>query len=246
MAFSFYYTEQIALIVLNKNPLMVTINEEASNYNVLPANAIIEGDYIIPGLNGLMVNTRESFYNMRSQEVFSKLFLVYEQVKPSVSLENNKDKIIRMGNQKLKQVSIILEKENEISNYLKSKEIKASMLVKLDNFNIDYFQLINNETEGFKSLENIINLNKKNVHICVLNETNKDVCLKSKNYLVDPNIKLTSTNINEVKKSLENGSIIKISESATLNDVKLLLREISYKDLEIVYLSDLISEERMQ
>ena len=28
MAFSFYYTEQISLIVLNKSPLMITINEE--------------------------------------------------------------------------------------------------------------------------------------------------------------------------------------------------------------------------
>ncbi len=224
---------------------MVTISKEADNYNVQSVNAIIEGDYIIPGLNGLTVNKRESFYNMRSQEVFSKYFLVFEQVKPTISIQDNKDKIIKSGNKNLKQVSLILEAQNEVSDYLKGKDIKASMLVKLDTLTSDnYFQLINNETEGFKSLENSLNLRKKNSRICVLNDTNKEICQKNKNYLVEPSIKLTGTNISSAKKSIENGSIILIKKSATLNDVLLLLKEINYKGLEIVSLSDMVSEER--
>ena len=31
MVFSFYYTEQISTLVLNKNPLMMTIKEQADN-----------------------------------------------------------------------------------------------------------------------------------------------------------------------------------------------------------------------
>ena len=53
MVFSFYYTDQIATIVLNKNPLMQEINQEKENFEVKSVNAIIEGDYITPGLNGI-------------------------------------------------------------------------------------------------------------------------------------------------------------------------------------------------
>ena len=77
MVFSFYYTEKIALIVLNKNPLMQEINQEKVNYEEAFVNANIEGDYIIPGINGLMVNTRESFYNMQSLDAFNHYYLVF-------------------------------------------------------------------------------------------------------------------------------------------------------------------------
>ena len=125
MVFSFYYTEKIALIVLNKNPLMQEINQEKVNYEEAFVNASIEGDYIIPGINGLLVNARESFYNMQELEVFNQYYLVYEQVKPEISLEDNKDKIINKGNAKLKQVSFILEDTSSISEYLEENQYKA-------------------------------------------------------------------------------------------------------------------------
>ncbi|MDE5539885.1 MAG: hypothetical protein K2J20_05310, partial [Bacilli bacterium] len=187
MVFSFYYTEQIASIVLNKNKLMVQINEEAKNYNISPVNAIIEGEYITPGLNGLQVNAKESFYVMKEIDAFNKYFLVYDQVKPDVSLNDNKDKIVKKGNRSLNKVSFVLESENTISNYFKNNNIEASMLVDLDTYKAkSYFEVINNENEGFKSLENTLNLNKENKHICILNDYNKDKCLKNKNYLVEP------------------------------------------------------------
>ena len=86
MVFSFYYTEQIATIVLNKNPLMQMIKEEARNYNVSSVNALIDGNYIVPGLKGLEVNLRDSFYNMKESNVFSEYFLVFDEVKPEISL----------------------------------------------------------------------------------------------------------------------------------------------------------------
>ena len=43
---------------------------------------------------------------------------------------------------------------------------------------------------------------------------------------------------------IENGAII--CKNANLNDVNLLLKEINYKNLEIVYLSEIISEENMR
>ena len=243
MVFSFYYTEKIASIILNKNPLMVTINNEKASYNVEAVNAEINGDYITPGINGLQVNARESFYKMQEADVFNKYFLVFEQDKPDISLEDNKDKIIKNGNKLLNKVSIILETENEVSDYLKANNIKASMLTNLDDYQYNnYFEVINNEVEGFKSLENTLNLNKENKHICVINDYNKDICLKHKNYLIDPELKLNTSNLKDIKSKIGKGSIILINKNVNLTDVTLLLKEIKFKDLEIVYVSEIISE----
>lgn len=243
MVFSFYYTEQISTLVLNKNPLMMTIKEQADNYNVKSVNAEIVGENIIPGINGLYVNSRESFYAMQSEDIFNEYYLVFEQKKPDVTLEDNKDKLIISGNPNIRQVTLILETENEVSEYLKLNEFKASLLVGMNTYkDKNYFESLNNETIGFKSLENNLTLNKENKHICVVNTENKDICQKHKNYLVSPSLRLNNSNLLDVKKNLKNGSIIVIGDTAGLSDVKLLLKEIKYKDLELVYLSELISE----
>lgn len=243
MVFSFYYTEQISTLVLNKNPLMMTIKEQADNYNVKSVNAEIVGENIIPGINGLYVNSRESFYAMQSEDIFNEYYLVFEQKKPDVTLEDNKDKLIISGNPNIRQVTLILEIENDVSEYLKLNEFKASLLVDMNTYkDKNYFESLNNETIGFKSLENNLTLNKENKHICVVNTDNKDICQKHKNYLVSPSLRLNNFNLLDIKKNLKNGSIIVIGDTATLSDVKLLLKEIKYKDLELVYLSELISE----
>ena len=244
MVFSFYYTEKIALIVLNKNPLMQSINEQKENYEVGYVNAVIEGDYIIPGINGLMVNTRESFYGMQELNAFNEYYLVYEQVSPEVSLEDNKDKIIRKGNSKLKEVTFILNGTSDISEYLQTKNYKANLLVNINNYEKgSYFEVINNEVDAFDSLENTLNLNKENKNICVINNKNYDICLKKKKYLVEPTLTLNSTNYIDVKNNLDSGSIILIDSTASLSDVKLLLKEIKFKNYNVVYLSEMISED---
>lgn len=104
--------------------------------------------------------------------------------------------------------------------------------------------MINNEVKGFQSLENSLNMNKENQHICILNEQNKEICKKHQNYLVDPLLKLNSSNLVSVKKNLSSGSIIFISKDAKLTDVVYLLKEIQYKDYEIVTLKQMINENR--
>jgi len=245
--FSFYYTEQISSLVLNKNPLMITINEKSLEYNVQSVNAEIVGNTIIPGINGLKVNSRESFYLMQKEDIFNQYYLVFDQIKPEISIENNKDKIIQMGNRKLKKVSFVFDADHEIVSYFHANHLKASLLANLQTYPKESsFEVINHEVEGFKSLENALNLNKENKHICIVNDENKDICLKYKNYLVDPYLKLSNSNLADIKSKIGNGSIIYVNKSASLNDVKLILKEVKYKDLEVVYLSEMISEENLE
>lgn len=247
MAFSFYYTDKISNIVLNKNPLMVTIKENMNDYNIKSVNAEIINNNIIPGINGLIVNPKESFYEMQKFDVFNDYYLVYDQKKPQITLEDNKDKYIISGNPSIRQISLVLETENSISDYLKENNIKASLLATIDTYQKnDYFEIINNDIKGFKALENNLNLDNINKHICVINDKNLSLCLKQKNYLIKPSLILNNNNLLDIKKNLKNGSIIVISKSATLSDITLLLKEIKYKDLNPVYLSEIISETNKQ
>ena len=52
-------------------------------------------------------------------------------------------------------------------------------------------------------------------------------------------------NFHKVKNHLNSGCIILICDNAKLEDVKLLLKEIKYKNYDIVYLSEMISEENI-
>ena len=140
---------------------MQSIHEEKDNYEEDFVNALIDGDYIIPGINGLEVNARESFYKMQELDTFNQYYLVFDQIKPEISLQDHKDKIIYQGNSKLKKVSLILSEEGEISEYLKANQYKANLLVNLNTYQKNnYFEVINNENEAFLSLENTLNLNK--------------------------------------------------------------------------------------
>ena len=129
MIFSFYYTEKVALYVQNNTPLKKEIISYKESNNILFVNADINGDYIIPGINGLEVNVNKSYNNMKSYNVFNEKYLVYDQVTPEISVSNFKNKIINMGNVKKGCVSIIIN-GNDYVNYFKSRNINYDFLTK--------------------------------------------------------------------------------------------------------------------
>ena len=92
---SFYYTEKVALYVKNKNPIMKTLKEiQETKYVNYINSTIIDDIYIIPGLNGKEINLDKSFSNMHEINTYNEEYLVFNDIKPKVSLEDNKDKII--------------------------------------------------------------------------------------------------------------------------------------------------------
>jgi len=244
MLFSFYYTEKIALYAQSQSPLMQSIKEAKDNLSVSSINAEVADEYIIPGINGLKVNVEESFSNMKSFNAFNSYYLIFDQVKPDISLENNKNKIIRQGNRRKRSISLILEKNESIEDYLKLNNIKSNILINLENFdNKESFEIINNELHDFNALETLLNKAQLNSHICLVNQGNKNKCLEKDYYLVENNKELNSSNIAMIKSNIESGDIILIKSSTKLDDLKLLINQIQYQDLSIVYLSELITEE---
>ena len=152
MLFSFYYTEKIALLMRKKDPIYESIEVIKEESNIDYVNAIIKDDNIIPGMNGLKVNTEKSFQKMKSFGAFNKYYLIFDQVKPEISLEDHKDKMITNGNSKKRMVSFILEENENIAKYLKENNIEASLLITKDTFKRDnYFEQINADNKNFKS-----------------------------------------------------------------------------------------------
>ena len=240
---SFYVTEKSALFIRGKDPIMQTIKEYSSTYNTDAVNAKIDNNYIIPGMYGKRVNEIKSLMKMKSLKTFNSLFLATDMIKPDISLEDNKDKIINKGNENKKAVSLILENdESNIITYLVSENINASILVNKESVNNNKFEQINNDFNNYDYVEKILNKDKKNTNICILNRSNKNFCIRHKKYLVEPTYVLSNNNIVIIKNKITSGDIILVKDSVSVDDISYLINYIKSKNLQIVKLSELISE----
>ncbi len=205
VCFSFYYTEKIAIVMKNKDELMIKINNTKERYNVDYVNAKIEGETIIPGINGLNVNANKSYNNMKSINVFNEYYLKYDQIKPEISLVDNKDKIIIKGNKNKNAISLVIKNNPYIKTYLK---------------NLGY----DTEYDG----------------VCIININSK---CNSTELRVKPSLVINHQNVLTEKNKIESGDIILIEENLSVEEIERLIEEIKYRDLKIISLNDMISEE---
>ena len=243
-AFSFFYTEKIANLTLDKNELYQSIKKEANNYNEEYINAFIENDKIVPGLNGKNVNVKNSFYNMKDLNAFNSYYLIYDTSYPEVTLENNKDKIVKRGNENKNSVAFIIEYNKDIIDYFKESKLDASILVNLSTFNKnETLEQINNENNKYKDLESLINKYSNNTHICYLNNTNEKLCRKNNKYLVKTNKIVNNKTFIDIKNNVNSGDIYFIEKNTNVKNIKILINSIIYKDLDIISLSKMLSEE---
>ena len=241
---SFYTTNKTANLVRNQDPILKEIRNISLEKKEDFVNAVIEDDYIIPGMYGSIIDELKSLAKMKEQDVFNNLYLVSQPIKPDISLSDNLDKIIIKGNSKKQQVSFVIDENSskKIKDYLVKNSIKASLLIAKDNFSKDsYFEQINNDFKNYKELDKTLKKNKINTNICVLDNNNSNLkfCKSKKKYLVKPGMFLDNANIIEIKTKLDSGSIIYIKDASYLD---CLVEYIKSKDLKIVPLSQLISE----
>ena len=55
---------------------------------------------------------------------------------------------------------------------------------------------------------------------------------------------LNNYNLATIKDNIVSGNIIYINDNVSVTDFKILVRQIYYQDLNVLYLSELISEDR--
>lgn len=237
IAFSFYFTDKVSLLVASKSDLMQEIKSVSATYYQKPVNAEInkKDNTIVPGIYGKSINEEESYTSMKEFGVFNKNYLVYDSIKPKKALIDNLDKYIISGNPLIRKVSLIVDDNGEVTSYLNREKIKYDEIVKYDETKSNG-EVINGASDD--NFDNIFSSEK----ICIYGYSNLDKCLKKKFFILKPSIKLNSSNIITIKDQIKPGALILISDNASIEHVKVLLSEIKYKDLSIVYASELIKE----
>lgn len=242
VVFSFYLTDFVTELAINSNPLMQTIKNSSTNYDIESVDAIIEENTIIPGIKGKKVSIMESFLNMKDFGTFNTNYLIYDDIKPNISISDNKDKIIISGNKKKRNISLLINNNKNIEEYLDKNNLKYTKLIKyLDNIYKDNVN-IENDKKKFKDLDTLLNKKELNNKICLLDYSNIEMCKKNKYYIVKPNIILKNNNIVEILNDINNGSIVYIDNNLNLNNFILFMNKIKNMDLKIVYLSEIIKE----
>ncbi len=241
---SFYYTEKIVKFVQTKTPLYEEILLKSKQYVTKGTNAVINEDFIIPGINTIEVDIEKSYYKMKNIDNYNSDLLVYKTINPSVSVVDNKDKIIKKGNILKRGISIITNNE-VILNYCYLNNIEIDVFSSLVNNYNEKFEYINNEKDekSFYAVEKLLNKYNKNKNICFLNN-NYDLCKNNNKYIIDSTLNLNKSNILEVKSNVESGYIIFVEDNVTIDLFGILLNTIKNNNLKIMYLSKLISEER--
>lgn len=229
---------------------MNKINLLKDKYEILPVNAILEDNTIIPGMKGKSVNLDKSYENMKKIGIFREDYLIYNDILPSEMLSNNMDKYIIKGNDYNSRVALLVVldsnnidkiKNNYITIFLNHRDINISNIKKIYNNSI--YTYGNNGIYNDEILNNdntIINRvsNNKSVY-CLSKEKNIEVlniCNKNKMYVVIPNV---IGDYYEIKSNISNGSIILLNN---INNLEVVIKYINSKGYSIVSLDKLLAE----
>lgn len=267
IGFSFFYTDKVVEVIREEDEIMIELTSVEDVYQVLPVDAKILGNTIIPGLAGRNINIEESYKKMKPSGIFNKNLIIYDTVLPKVSIHNNKNKFIIKGNPANQMVSIVfILKDNKylykIEETLKSKTTAV-------NYFVDYTYLINNSTKikeiggnefysygdnGVYTLDNLLFSNNLISRIrtnkaiyCLTSSMAEDVinlCSKKDLHTIVPTIIGDKTPYANIKNNLSSGSIIMLSmNTETINELPIIIDYIKGKGLKIVGLSTLLSED---
>lgn len=249
--FSFFYTDKVINMINKKDPLMMEISLVKSNYEVLPVNAVIDEDTIIPGINGKEIDVNKSYENMKLSGVFRETALIFKDLYPSDSMKDNINKYVVKGNSSKKDVTLIyilnknyIAKVRTIENltiFIDHKDLNISNMNSLGGKEI--YTYGNNglySDEVLTSDNALINRlsNNKSKYCLVKNKDDNvlEVCNKNDMYVVLPNI---IGGYYEIKNKLSNGSIILLDN---LNEIDSIIKYIRGKGYNIVSLDSLLRE----
>lgn len=267
MCFSFFYTEKAVDVVKEYDEVYKKIEEVSEKYKVTPIDAYIEGNTIIPGISGKSVNIDLSYSKMKRYGKYNDSLIVLDDVKPSISIYDNKDKFIVSGNKKKNYISILflikdVKNLKYILNVLDGKNISADLFLdgnfienNMNEFNsIDSKYNIGNlsynsdySNSSFPWLDSIIKKKiNKNYTFCYSSNNDTDVahiCSLSNDFTVIPSIVLKSNFISNVKDKIQNGSIISITvNDSNKKELPILINYIISKGYEIKTLNEHLNE----
>lgn len=259
--FSFFYSEKVMEVVKDKDSLMIEIKNNVDNYKVDSIDAIIEGDTIIPGISGKTINIDKSYKKMKKYNIFNESLIEYDIVKPSISIDNNLDKYIINGRDDVYLIFVLDDikyinefissvNDNKINIFIDNKIITNNLdiLYKINNYELyNYGNNGNYTNEVLLMNNNIINNianNKSNICLNINKDNNNlNICKDNNMYSINPLIIEGNDNYNNIKKNIENGSIIYLDiNKKNIEEINNIINYIKKKGYKLNYLSDLVKE----
>lgn len=262
ICFSFILTEKTINILKNEDKIMLTIKENKNNLESKSIDAIIKKDEIIPGISGKEVNIEKSYQVMKKLGFYQETKIIYNQIKPTTSINEYYDKYVVSGNPHKRQVALIfkfeeIEKIKEILKILKNRHLNASFFVGINwvknNINSlieivnDGHILVNFDRDNLKSLNYIIGKKEtqKNYY-CYCEEKDSNIlkkCSENKSFTIVPQLVIEKDLLATTKQNLLPGSIISIDVNKNnLIELANTLDYIISKGFQIVTLDQLLQE----
>lgn len=252
---SLIYTDNSINVAKDIDPIMKKIKIKQDNFQMESVNAIIDNNTIVPGKNGCIIDVNKSYESMKRINSYNDNLIKYKDIIPEISLYNTYDKYIEKGSNEERNVSIVLyikDKKyiNNISdvklnmfldaNILKDSTININDNIKVynggDNMNYDdtTIEWINDViSDNYNTSNYCINIDKNDSYLLS--------CARNKMHTISPSI--IYTNIYKAKNEITNGSIIYFTEH-NLNNISVFATYLLKKGYNIVYLDELLSEER--
>ena len=264
MCFSFFYTEKTALVVRQYDEIMIKIREQKDDLKTNYINAEIKDNNIIPGIAGSEIDENKSYTSMKRYGMYDESLMAYKNIKPKISINQNKNKYIKLGNPKKNMVSLIFmvertSKIDTIINILEDKKIEASFfldgtwlvnnierLIVIKKYNHTLGNIGYNYDYSDTSWINKMILDYQKNNYCFLREENITVlnkCAKEGSYTILSSTIFDKGITNNVKSEISPGSIITIYiNNNTVNELPNLINYILSKGYKITSLDEHIQE----
>jgi hypothetical protein len=269
IGFSFFYTEKVANIVRNQDPLMIKIQEYEKVFNKDSIDAFIEENAIIPGLNACVVDTNSSYNKMKRIGSYNPNMIEYKEIKPKLSLDNIYDKYIIKGHNDKYEVALVFKLNDknylvDLLNTLSQKLVKASFFIdgKMIETDTDsIYRLINQGHEIYnlgydhkydKDLlvwtNNMIeNISYNKPRYCLVTSKNQkvlDMCAANKMYTIRADLLINyGSSFNNIMNKIEKGNIIVFDvNDKTLVELSKTLLFLKSKGFKYNLLSEHLSE----
>lgn len=268
--FSFYYTEKAIILLESNDPIMKEIKDKGKSREEDAINAKVEGDYLIPGYNGLVIDLETSFNKMKGYGSYNEALLVFEEVEPTISIDDYYDKYISSGNGISTNIALVLTVDD--SSYTDNlldilKEMNAVGTFFIDGKFTDSNSLFvsqavvnGNEVEVlsydkafdellFKaSIDKIKTLTSTTPKYCYATYDNEEVlnlCSKLSMHTIIPTLRLDSNIYSDAKGNLRSGSIISVKlTEENVKELKVLINYIKQRGFTLVTLDTLLNEAR--
>ena len=262
LLFSFFYTNKSISIIRNQDPLMKEIINNKSKFETKSVSAIIKDNTIIPGKNGKEVDLEKTYTKMKQYGTYNESLTVFKETKPTISIEDNYDKLITSGNKDYKNISFIFKVEkdtnlNKLLSILNYHNIQVTFFIdglyienndlnNLSNHQIELLSYNNtiDEITFTSALSYLSYKTKKSPKYCLEDDNNIiNLCKNINLHTVKPTLIIEKDPYKEIKNNLKNSSIILIPINNYIYDnLSTSILYIKSKGYNFLTLSALLSE----